>query len=185
VTPEWPGIWCQGASQTTVWQVPPEAGPAPLTAHASQAGRDDDSRGLAAVGWRSLRPSAGLRPILPAEGQVIFVFVLAYDPTGRLLSISRGASTLTSYTYNPDGSAASRTDNGVATSTFTYTTLGQLASASLPGSTGASFTWALDGSLAARTWGQPQVAPVISGTYVGMITSSGPTAITSTGPTLD
>jgi RHS repeat-associated protein len=84
----------------------------------------------------------------------------AYDPTGRLTSISRGSATLTSYAYNADGTASSRTDNGSATSTFGYTTLGQLRTAGLPGSTSASFTWALDGTMAGRTWGSS-----ISGTY--------------------
>jgi RHS repeat-associated protein len=84
----------------------------------------------------------------------------AYDPTGRLYSISRGGATLTSYAYNADGTASSRTDNGSATSTFGYTTLGQLRTAGLPGSTSASFTWALDGTMAARTWGT-----YISGAY--------------------
>jgi RHS repeat-associated protein len=84
----------------------------------------------------------------------------AYDPTGRLLSISRGGATLTSYAYNADGTASSRTDNGSATSTFAYTTLGQLRTAGLPGYTSASFTWALDGTMAGRTWGT-----WISGTY--------------------
>jgi RHS repeat-associated protein len=95
----------------------------------------------------------------------------AYDALDRLSTISRGETAITSFTYNPDGTAASRTDRDPTGAThansFTYTTLGQLANVTLPGGSGtgcgeghACFTWRLDGSLATRTWGA-----YVSGTY--------------------
>ncbi|MGD0019967.1 MAG: RHS repeat-associated core domain-containing protein [Candidatus Limnocylindrales bacterium] len=82
----------------------------------------------------------------------------AYDALDRMTSISRAGTAITSFTYNPDGSAATRTDHDAAgtdrASSFTYTPLGQLATATLPGSFGtAAYTWGLDGNLATRTWG--------------------------------
>ena len=89
----------------------------------------------------------------------------AYDALDRMTGLSRGASTITAFTYNSDGTAASRTDydpaGGSHASYFTYTALGQLASASLPEGAGtAAYAWGLDGNLASRTWGSH-----VSGTY--------------------
>jgi YD repeat-containing protein len=89
----------------------------------------------------------------------------SYDPLDRLLSISRSGTNITAFTYNPDGSAATRTDTDPSGAShaysFSYTATGQLASASLPGSAGSAlYTWRLDGLMATRTWGSS-----ISGTY--------------------
>jgi len=89
-----------------------------------------------------------------------------YDAVNRLTSISRASLSITTFTYNADGTAATRTDrDGAGTAhlnTFTYTTLGQLANAGLPDSAGsAAYTWGLDGNMATRTWG----SSAITGTY--------------------
>ena len=53
-----------------------------------------------------------------------------YDALGRMTSLSRGGLTITASTYNPDGTAASRTDYEAAgtayVNSFTYATTGQL-----------------------------------------------------------
>ena len=69
----------------------------------------------------------------------------------------------TAYTYNPDGTAATRTDNNTSSYAFTYTTLGQLQTAVLPTGEGtATYTWQLDGNLATRTWGSSAIAGAYS-----------------------
>jgi YD repeat-containing protein len=93
------------------------------------------------------------------------VLAQTYDALGRLTSVSRSGISITTFTYNADGTAASRSDrapdNTTYTSTNTYTNLGQLASATLPGGFGsAAYTWGLDGNLTTRTWGS-----AITGTY--------------------
>ena len=63
-----------------------------------------------------------------------------YDALDRLTGYLEAASRSRAFTYNADGTAASRTDydptGGSHSSSFTYTTLGQLASASLPDNVG-------------------------------------------------
>jgi len=119
--------------------------------------------------------SMGRQTSVAATGTTIDTLAETYDAVGRLTSISRSGSALTTFTYNPDGTAATRTDydaNGASyVNSFTYTTLGQLADASLPGGSGtgcsgaysghACYTWGLDGNMATRTWGSAN----ISGTY--------------------
>jgi hypothetical protein len=77
---------------------------------------------------------------------------------GGATGLSETAAGELSFTYNPDGTAATRTDTDPSGAShaysFTYTPIGQLASATLPGSAGtALYTWRLDGLMATRTWG--------------------------------
>jgi RHS repeat-associated protein len=92
---------------------------------------------------------------------------MTHDALGRLTHLSRGGTDITAFTYNADGSAATRTDNNTYSYSFTYTTLGQLANATLPGGSGstcidghACYGWGLDGNLVSRTWGAS-----VSGAY--------------------
>jgi YD repeat-containing protein len=83
-----------------------------------------------------------------------------YDTAGRLATLARGGTTLSAFTYTPDGSIASRTDGdagALGTSAFTWDWAGRLASADLPagwqdGSSVASYAYGLDGMAASRTW---------------------------------
>ncbi len=79
----------------------------------------------------------------------------AYDDLGRQTTVSRGATSITTATFNPDGSVKTRIDHavGATASQFGYDWRGQQISATSPiysGSTG--FTWRLDGLLGSRTW---------------------------------
>lgn len=76
----------------------------------------------------------------------------AYDSLGRVTGMSRGATQLTGYVWNADGTVSTRTDPA-GTSTFVYDWGGRLTSATSPLFTGAAgFSWQLDGLLAGRTW---------------------------------
>ena len=107
--------------------------------------------------------SLGRQSSISANGDTL---IEAYDVLGRLTSIGRASQNITVFTYNPDGTAATRIDYDPAgtahTNGFTYTITGQLALANLPdGGGSAAYTWSLDGNMATRTWG----SSAISGTY--------------------
>jgi RHS repeat-associated protein len=78
-----------------------------------------------------------------------------HDLLGRETYLKRSGVNLTLTTYNPDGTAASRTDypvSGTAAS-FAYDRWGNLLTASSPLYTGnVTYTWRLDGLLDARAW---------------------------------
>ncbi len=110
--------------------------------------------------------SLGRTTQVAASGTASDTLTETYDAVGRLLSMSRSGTNVTSYTYNADGTAASRTD-GTTASTFTYTILGQLASASM-GSLGyADYAWGLDGNMVNRTWGSSTATTPTTGAMVG------------------
>jgi RHS repeat-associated protein len=91
----------------------------------------------------------------------------AYDAVGRLSSISRSTTNLTSFVYNPDGTASSRTD-GTTVNTFTYARLGQLLTATTgpAGSqTYGTYAFGLDGNLLTRTWGSASANPGMTLAY--------------------
>jgi RHS repeat-associated protein len=107
--------------------------------------------------------SLGRQTRIATSGTSVDTLDETYDALGRLLSISRASTPITAYTYNPDGTAATRTDNNTYSYTFAYTALGQLASSTLPNSEGtASYAWGLDGNMTSRTWGSAAIA----GTYL-------------------
>jgi RHS repeat-associated protein len=68
-------------------------------------------------------------------------------------AIHDGSTLLTGFTYNPDGTVASRTDPSGTTS-FTYDARGELTSSSAPSLTSVQpkFTYRLDGLVGTRTW---------------------------------
>jgi RHS repeat-associated protein len=120
--------------------------------------------------------SLGRTTAVTTTGTSADSLVQSYDAAGRLTGIARVATPqnklITVFTYNPDGTAATRTDYDAATtpgshaSTFAYTNLGQLASATLPDGMGtATYTWALDGNMATRKWGYVNPNAALSGTY--------------------
>ena len=121
--------------------------------------------GVGTLTTTSTLDGAGRTTAIATSGTSSDSLTEAYDDLDRLTSISRAGTAITTYTYNPDGSAATRTDHDAAgtdrASSFTYTATGQLATATLPGSFGtAAYTWGLDANLATRTWGSS-----VSGTY--------------------
>jgi YD repeat-containing protein len=121
--------------------------------------------GVGTLTTTSTLDGAGRTTQVATSGTSSDTLTESYDVLDRLSVLSRSGNTISAFTYNPDGTAASRTDydpaGGSHSSSFTYTALGQLASASLPDGAGtASYTWRLDGNLATRSWGS-----YISGTY--------------------
>jgi RHS repeat-associated protein len=119
--------------------------------------------GFSAISTSIALDSLGRQTAISGNGDVL---AQTYDAVGRLTSISRSGIAITTFTYNADGTAATRTDRDAAgtnhVNSFTYTNIGQLAQATLPDSLGtAAYTWALDGNMASRTWGSTAIA----GTY--------------------
>jgi RHS repeat-associated protein len=76
-----------------------------------------------------------------------------YDGLGHPDQVLRGSTVLTDYTWNPDGTLASRVDGTSGTSSFTADWAGRLATMSAPLWSG-SLTWAyrLDGLPDWRSW---------------------------------
>jgi RHS repeat-associated protein len=78
----------------------------------------------------------------------------SYDSVGQLYQLLRGSSVLTTYTYNPDGTIATRTDGSLAVINFGYDWAGRQISASGAGfSNSTTYAYRLDGLLAGETLG--------------------------------
>jgi YD repeat-containing protein len=77
------------------------------------------------------------------------------DPLGRPYLVKRGTTTLTDYTWSPDGTLAARADAGVGTTAYGYDWAGRLTSITPPAAiapTPVNQTWRPDGLLATRSW---------------------------------
>ena len=91
-----------------------------------------------------------------AVGEGTDTITTAYDGLGRPSTLSRNGTQQTGWTYEPDGTVKTRTDNLVSStaSAFTYDSLGRQTSAYSPlfGSTSntVTFTWRLDSLLDTR-----------------------------------
>ncbi|MEK6719843.1 MAG: RHS repeat-associated core domain-containing protein [Chloroflexota bacterium] len=78
-----------------------------------------------------------------------------FDLLGRETTVSRSGAPITTSTYNPDGSVATRKDHAISSTaaTFGYDLRGNLVSVTSPLTAGATtFSWRLDGLLDARSW---------------------------------
>jgi RHS repeat-associated protein len=82
----------------------------------------------------------------------------SYDTLGRSTGMTRGGVSLTSMTYNTDGTVATRTDGdggAIGTSAFGYDWAKRLVSVDLPDTFSTetpTLSWRLDGLIGARTW---------------------------------
>jgi len=86
-----------------------------------------------------------------ASDSLTFVF----DTLGRETEINRGATDVTTTTYNPDGSPATRKDHDISATAlaFGYDLRGNLISTTSPLMTGSvTYAWRLDGLLDSRSW---------------------------------
>jgi RHS repeat-associated protein len=79
-----------------------------------------------------------------------------YDLAGRPDQLKRSTSVLTDFTWNPDGTLASRTDGAIGTTAFQYDWADRLTRANLPDTFSTAtpeFTWRADGLIRSRTYG--------------------------------
>jgi RHS repeat-associated protein len=146
-------------------------GPRTTTYHYDAAGRQyetvETTTGPGTLTTTMTLDCLGRETSISVSGTSTDVLTETYDAVARLTSISRSGNAITTFTYNADGTAASRVDRDGAgvtrTNTFTYTTMGQLAAATLPSGYGSTaYGWKLDGTLASRNWGSTSIA----GTYL-------------------
>ncbi len=89
----------------------------------------------------------------PSEGTDTLTYTP--DTLDRTTAIKRGATVLTSYVYNPDDTASSRTDTSTFVTSLAYDWAGRptsVASASIDSGAAATFAYRNDGLLDTRAW---------------------------------